>query len=394
MSIARELAQFAPADAAPTRRRYLVNDSTVEKLGEILAANPNGVLIFRDELIGLLKTMDREGHESDRAFYLTAWNGDSRYTYDRIGRGTTDIEAAIVSIVGGIQPGPLAEYLRGAVRGGHGDDGLMQRFQVTVYPDVPKTWNNVDRAPDPDARADAYKALQRLADLVAGDVEAQRDNFERDALPYLRFEPAAQDRFDEWREQLEQRLRRGDEHPALESHLAKYRSLIPSLALILHLLGGGVGPVGLEALERAIAWGVYLETHARRLYASVTNSPAVSARALAKRIEAGSVSSPFAARDVYRNGWADLDREQTAAAIDVLLSLNWLEERVEGTAGRNRTVYVINPKVAIRAGSEPTKLTEAPSVSSGSSSPEAFAESGDEPDVPRVVAEDDANNPL
>jgi Bifunctional DNA primase/polymerase, N-terminal/Protein of unknown function (DUF3987) len=48
-------------------RRYMVNDSTVEKLGELLNQNPNGLLLFRDELTGWLRTLDREGHENDRA---------------------------------------------------------------------------------------------------------------------------------------------------------------------------------------------------------------------------------------------------------------------------------------------------------------------------------------
>jgi putative DNA primase/helicase len=74
----------------PARRRYVVNDTTVEKLGVILAANPNGVLIFRDELTGFVRAMDRDEHEQDRAFYLESWNGCGRYTVDRVGRGTLD----------------------------------------------------------------------------------------------------------------------------------------------------------------------------------------------------------------------------------------------------------------------------------------------------------------
>jgi Protein of unknown function (DUF3987)/Domain of unknown function (DUF3854) len=56
--------------SAPTCRRYVSNDSTVEKLSEILSENSRGILLFRDELIGLLTSWDREGHESDRAFFL------------------------------------------------------------------------------------------------------------------------------------------------------------------------------------------------------------------------------------------------------------------------------------------------------------------------------------
>ncbi|MBL8757327.1 MAG: DUF3987 domain-containing protein, partial [Phycisphaerae bacterium] len=64
----------------PVRRRHIVNDSSVEKLGEILNENSNGVLVLRDELVGLLKALDKEGQEGARSFYLEAWNGNGRYT--------------------------------------------------------------------------------------------------------------------------------------------------------------------------------------------------------------------------------------------------------------------------------------------------------------------------
>src|SRR5262249_34854389 len=132
----------------PTERRYIVNDSTVEKIGEILNQNPRGLLLFRDEITGFLRTLDREGHESDRAFYLEAWDGRGSYVYDRIGRGTIHIKSVTLSILGGIQPGPLSLYLRQTISGGTSDDGLMQRFQLLVFPDVSKEWKNVDRWPD------------------------------------------------------------------------------------------------------------------------------------------------------------------------------------------------------------------------------------------------------
>ena len=111
-------------------RRYVVNDSTVEKLGELLNENPNGVLLFRDELSGWLRTMDREGHENDRAFFCESWNGTGSYVYDRIGRGTVYIPAACLSLLGGIQPGPLQGYLQEVFGRGATDNGLIQRFQL------------------------------------------------------------------------------------------------------------------------------------------------------------------------------------------------------------------------------------------------------------------------
>ena len=56
-------------------------------LAELLRHNPNGLLVYRDELVSLLRALDQEENAEARAFYLTGWNGDSSYTVDRIGRG-------------------------------------------------------------------------------------------------------------------------------------------------------------------------------------------------------------------------------------------------------------------------------------------------------------------
>ena len=263
----------------PVRRRYLVNDSTVEKLGEILNENPNGVTLCRDELYAFLRSLDKEGHEAARGFYLEAWNGNGRYSYDRIMRGTIDIDAACVSMIGTIQPSRLAEYVIGAVKGGSGDDGLIQRNQLTVWPECPSSCRNVDRWPDTQAKAQAYAVVCRLDELVAADVEAVRPD--DDDTPYLRFDPDAQAMFSQWHEQLENRLRGNELVPAVESHLAKYRSLIPSLALLIHLADDGSAEIPAAALDKAIQWGVYLESHAHRVYASAVHSDITAGRCLA-----------------------------------------------------------------------------------------------------------------
>lgn len=326
----------------PTRQRYLTQDTTVEKLGELLAGNPNGILVYRDELVGWLSSLEKQGHESARAFYLEAWDGNGRFTFDRIGRGTVEIEAATVSIIGGIQPGPLTAYLTKALKGGAGDDGLLQRFQLAVWPDLSNTWTPVDRKPNAEARQRASELFLRMSALH--QVVATRDI--SSALPYLRFEPDAQALFKEWRQQLELRLRTGDETPAFEGVLAKQRSLLPSLALLIHLaehLEGG--PVSLTALQKAIGWVEYLEGHARRIYAIALDPETTAVRALAERIQAGDLGREFRERDVYKNHWKGLDRESTKKAVAWLIEANWLWEQIVKTGGRPTAIYHVSPKV-------------------------------------------------
>jgi putative DNA primase/helicase len=237
---------------------------------------PQGVLAFRDELISLLKTLDREEFCAARGFYLSAWNGTSGYTFDRIIRGKTRIEAACLSLVGSTQPGRLAEYIRRANAGSAGDDGLLQRFGLLVWPDQSGDWKEIDRYPDGEAKRAAWDAFIRLDGLDATAIGAEHDEYS--TLPFLRFDSDGQGIFAEWRADLERRLRGAEMPPALESHLAKYRKLVPALALVNHLADGGTGAVSEAATLRALAFAVCLESHARRAYSSGLNAETTAAR--------------------------------------------------------------------------------------------------------------------
>lgn len=221
-SEAKQLLLENPEESAkPTRKRYLVNDCTIEKLGELLNENPNGLMLYRDEISGFLKTIDREDRSNDRAFYLEAFNGLGFYTFDRIGRGTVDISSVCLAMLGNIQPGVLRPYLSQANNGKTGDDGMIQRFQLMVWPDL-NNWRHIDQWPDKSAKDEAFNVFVQLADWEGFNEAA-------------RFSHEAQTLFDAWFSQLHQELRNDDIHPAIESHYGKYKSLIPSLAVLIHL---------------------------------------------------------------------------------------------------------------------------------------------------------------
>ncbi|WIM06847.1 MAG: DUF3987 domain-containing protein [Candidatus Nitricoxidivorans perseverans] len=335
---------------APALRRYIAVDSNAASLGELHRQNHNGLLVHRDELVSLLRSLDREDQAEARGFYLTGWNGDSSYTFDRIGRGLNlHIPAVCLSLLGSTQPGRIAEYIRHAVKGGAGDDGLIQRFGLLVWPDTGGEWQNVDRWPDSTAKKEAHRVFEYLDKLDPATVGALQDtdhDGELEGIPYLRFDDAALGLFLEWRTDLEARLRGGDLHPALESHLAKYRKLVPSLALILHLASNGTGPVSERATLQALAWAEYLETHARRAYGSVTVPEVAAAKAIISRIRKGDLKREFSSREVWRPGWAMLaDREQVADALRLLVDFDWLATTTKAdTGGRPATIYTVNPR--------------------------------------------------
>lgn len=323
--IAREFADESLQ--APERLRLITNDSTVEKVGELLAANPNGILIFRDELTGFLRSMEKEGQESARAFYLECWNGDGRFTFDRIGRGTVEIEAACVSILGGIQPGPLMEYVRRTYRGGIADDGLLQRFQMVTWPDISPDWHNVDRAPNDRALTQANQVYERIHSMSG--------------CTTLHLTPEAQAMFDTWRHGLEAKLRGDDEASIMQAHLAKYRSLVPSLAGLIHVADNpSLGPIGESALTRALAWSEYLESHARRVYAPAILPAIPAGHALLAKLKANKLPGEFTAREVYFKGWTNLTSpDEVANAARLLVDHGYLAAFDVDTSGRPKTIY-------------------------------------------------------
>lgn len=343
---ARHLMMEAAAagdDNPPEPRRYKVTDASVEALGEILMGNPWGLLAYRDELNGLLRSLDKEGQEGARAFYLQGYDGNQGYTFDRIGRGMNRrIPAVCIALLGGIQPGKLQAYIHDAVSGGAGDDGLLQRFGLLVWPDVGGQWKNVDRFPDTPARQLAFETFQRL-DAMPPGTDPETD--EHGPVVY-RFTPEAQTEFDAWRCDFETALRSGEHHPAMESHLSKYRKLVPALALVC-ALADAEEAVSLDSLLRALAWAEYLQSHAARAYGAGTGPQTDAAQALLDKIKAGRVPDGFAVRDVYLKGWAHLSNPEAvklaAAMLCDLGHLRRTDVKPGAGGGRPTAAYRINP---------------------------------------------------
>ena len=329
---------------APAARRHLTSDATAEKLGEICAANPNGVMVHRDELLSLFAELDNPEKASARGFFLTGWGGMDGYTFDRIARGTVRIPAVNLSVCGTTQPSRLAGYIRDSLR--RFDDGMVQRLQLLAWPDFTGVFQEVDRHPDSEARRLAHECYADLANLDVRELGAQRDDFDGPhAIPYLRFAEDAQEAFSDWRATLESDLRNDELAPHMVAHLSKYRGLIPRLALVCHLANNAFGPVSAKALAQALGWANYLRSHAGRAYASLSLDNAEAARAIWRKVHKGELPQPFTARDIRQKGWSGLtEQTRIEAGLDALTYAFRLRADKVETGGRPSTIYHANPR--------------------------------------------------
>ena len=345
-------------DSKPILKRYKTNDASPEALAELERANPNGILVCRDELVGLLSSLDGNEGDAGRSFYLEGWNGNHSYEFDRIMRGSGFIENHCLSILGGIQPDKLINYLEPSIKG-NANDGLLQRFQLLVYPDTNK-WEYRDEYPNTEVRNSIYSIFKALDELTP-DSLVQMGAYpidEANPRPYFKFTDDAQAAFIEWTSYLHNEVIPNEEHSIIGQHLDKYAKLMPALALTFHLIDciqiGLVGLVSLRCVEMAIEWCDYLESHARRIYGLVLQSSTIRAATLSQKLlklekDNDWVLNGFSAREIQRKNWKGLTSpESVSDGLDILVGHEWLVlEEIESTirGGRPTKRYWINPMI-------------------------------------------------
>lgn len=328
--------------------RFITNDATTEKLGEILSDNPRGILVVRDELTAVFETFNKRGREGDRQFYLEGFNATAGYHVDRIGRGSQQFDLCL-SLLGGIQPGPMQAHVLSAISGNRNADGFLQRLQLAVVPTI-KPYEHVDRPHDKAAWQRACAIYRILATADPAEFGAEPNPSERTSV--IRLSETAQRRFAAWDEQHRNRLR-GPEFeatPILASHLEKYPALLGKLALIFHLIsvaeGATPGPVALGAVELAIKWLDFLEEHARRLYAAETAGLSPRTMKIATGIVDGSIPNRASVRSLQRTvrgSRAELNND-----IELLVEKGWFRVDQELTGGRPTDIITVNPHLTNR----------------------------------------------
>lgn len=200
----------------PIGKRLLINDATVEKVGDILSkCEPRGMLSYQDELSGWLASMDAyKGGTGgkDKGAWLEAFNGGAKF-FDRISRGELYIENWSVSVLGGIQPSVIQTYAQTT-----NHDGMLQRF-ILLYAQQPKELGQ-DRRPQPFAKLNYSELIKHLAML------------EPSANPVKLSEPAH-----EHREALERKVHTlvcNHPNPHLTAALGKWSGLYARLLLVWH----------------------------------------------------------------------------------------------------------------------------------------------------------------
>lgn len=213
-------------DGSPDAR-YLVDDVTAEKLGELLNENERGLLMAVDELKGFFGGMGqyKDGNGRDRQFYLSAWSGQP-ITVDRIKRGSLHVAKPTLSIVGGIQPAVFDQLTDGE------PDGMMERFLLVSGVAVPSEWTEDDIPADVVA---SYSTLWN--DVRDANMQGRQVNLT----------PAARATWKQWYDAFHKQ----EPVERLAGMMGKIRTHVARIALVLACADDS--DVTPEHIERAVA---------------------------------------------------------------------------------------------------------------------------------------------
>ena len=121
----------------PKKCQFIANDITIEALVELHQENPNSVGVFKDELAGWFKDMNKYREGSDLEFWLSTWSGKA-ISLNRKTAKSAFVDKPLVSVLGGIQPSILNSFYTEDNK----DNGFMDRMLLS-YPDLSiDNWND------------------------------------------------------------------------------------------------------------------------------------------------------------------------------------------------------------------------------------------------------------
>ena len=342
--------------AAPTVREIVANDTTQERLVEMMQHNPRGIMLYRDELSGWFHSFNQYRAGADEQFFLQCHAGGP-WAHNRKA-GDFFVPDLFLCIFGGFQPDIVSEVLTRRT-GQHKapDNGMAARFSLLVWPEPIKGFEYVDRRRDRDAGIKAEKLFRDLASLDPERFVGAKPKGARHHDPF-RFTPEAQAVFREWYVDHHAALGAMEPGDPLKGHFHKYDGLFARLALVHHLVRYVLGERNeLARVDHCTATAVrdfidnYLRPHAEKIYRHLGRGTAYhGAQKIARWIASHPTLASFTTRDISRKEWSGLtEPDQIDAALKSLEDVaGWIrgeEIRAGPKGGRPTKTFLVNPKV-------------------------------------------------
>jgi hypothetical protein len=219
-----------PETPKPLKKQFIANDITLEALVDLHEQSDNGVGVFKDELAGWFKDMNKYKQGSDLEFWLSSWSGKA-VNLNRLTRAGSFVAHPLIPVLGGIQPSIFNSFYTDENK----DNGFMDRMLLS-YPDLEvEKYNDVDLD---------YDIIQWYSDTIISFFETiknkgiKRDN-DGKIIPFIvKFDAEAKQEWIRIFNEITDIQNSESENEYMKSMLPKQKSYIPRFSLLIHVFNG------------------------------------------------------------------------------------------------------------------------------------------------------------
>jgi len=212
----------------PRSEQFIVGDITLEALIDLHETNPNCIGVFKDELAGWFKDMNKYRAGSDLEFWLSSWNGQS-ISLNRKTAKSAFVDKPFIPVIGGIQPDIFEQFATGVNK----ENGFIDRILIS-YPELSVEKYNTNILD--------YELMSWYENFMIRLKESIAQNFFRtdekgEIIPHVtRFSPKANEQWIRIHDKISEMQNSDDENEYMKSMLPKQKSYIPRFAMILNIL--------------------------------------------------------------------------------------------------------------------------------------------------------------
>lgn len=211
----------------PIKEQLIVDDITIESLVDVHSYNQKSIGVFKDELAGWFKDMNKYRDGSDKERYLSAWSGDSI----ALNRKTSDdafVEHPFIPILGGIQPNIFREFQTSE----NHSNGFMDRMlfcdpkKIAQYPTDEELSENL---------INQYREVVfKIRELVDNELTIYEDGTIQPKI--LPFNEKAKKEYKKSHKKLIDLMNSEEELSRFKGMFAKQITYIPRFALLLEFI--------------------------------------------------------------------------------------------------------------------------------------------------------------
>jgi predicted DNA binding protein len=212
----------------PVRKQLIVNDVTIEALADLHEENEVGIAVFKDELNGWIKDMNKYKPGSDLEFWLSCWSNQQAILTRKTAKSSF-IQSPLIPVLGGIQPGIFSQISTLENK----DNGFLDRLLV-CYPE--KEIEHYNRNSIDQEVLDWYEAfMSQFYDQMRKNI-LQLNKFGDIESRIIKFDSEAEHEWERIFNNITDMQNSDDTSEYVKSMLSKQKAYIPRFALIMNCI--------------------------------------------------------------------------------------------------------------------------------------------------------------